>query len=128
MPAISPNSLRQRMEADPRLLVVDVRDPDLFHRGTIPGAVNVPYEQGVAAVLARQVADRRRPVVVVCGWGHRSAIARIAIAREGFRDVAYLEGGLESWGLHGLPIERGAIGRHLSEDVDQRARAAGDSP
>ncbi len=131
MPPITPHALRQKMEAaEPRLVVVDVRDPDAFARGTIPGAVNVPYDQGVAALIARQV-DRRRPVVLVCGWGHRSAIAKISVAREGFRDVTYLEGGLEAWGLNGLPIERGATGRTLFDmrvdgPVDQRARAAGE--
>lgn len=127
MPSISPNELRRKMEAADRVLVVDVRDAESFARGTIPGAINVPYDHGVAAALARQV-DRRRPIVLVCTWGHRSAMSKISVAREGFREAFYLEGGLEAWGLHGLPIERGAMHRALDHVVDQRARAAGDSP
>ena len=86
MAMIRPHELKARLEADSTLLVVDVREPAAYAAGTIPGAVNVPYDDGVAAILVREV-ERRRPVVLVCGWGHKSAIAGIALKREGFRDL-----------------------------------------
>ena len=105
MAALRPSQLKARLESDSRVVVVDVRDAAHYAEGTIPGAWNVPYEDGVAPRLAREI-DRHRPVVFVCGWGHRSAIASIALKREGFRDVSFLDGGLESWGHAALPVER----------------------
>ncbi len=105
MAALRPSQLKARLESDSRVVVVDVRDGADYAEGTVPGAWSVPYEDGVAARLAREL-DRRRPVVFVCSWGHRSAIASIALKREGFRDVSFLDGGLEAWGLAALPVER----------------------
>jgi rhodanese-related sulfurtransferase len=127
MAAISPRELTRRIEIDPKLLVLDLRDPHEFEAGTIAGATSVPYD-GIASVLGREV-DHHRPMVLLCGWGHRSAIASIALKRVGFKNVVYLEGGLECWGLSGLPI---VPGRHAgsrplrNHELDRRAAAAGE--
>lgn len=105
MAALRPSQLKARLESDARVVVVDVRDARNYADGTVPGAWSLPYEEGMASRLAREL-DRRRPVVFVCGWGHRAAIASIALKREGFKDVAFLDGGLEAWGLAALPVER----------------------
>lgn len=131
MAALRPSQLKARLEADARVVVVDVRDSGHYAEGTVPGAWSLPYEEGVAARLAREL-DRRRPVVFVCGWGHRAAIASIALKREGFKDVAFLEGGLEAWGLAALPVERprgeartGTVAP--SAERERRRAAAGDA-
>lgn len=104
MPALTPHALRARMDREPDLVVVDVRDTVDHARVAIPGSCNEPFDEHTAARLARAIPDRRRPVVFVCGWGHRSAVAAIALRREGFSDVSYLDGGLEAWGCAALPV------------------------
>lgn len=108
MPAIKPFELKARLESDPRVVIVDVRDPEDFRRATLPGSTNAPFDETMASRVAELVADRTRPVVFVCGWGHRAAVAAIALRREGFRDVGYLDGGLEAWGLSAQPVSAGA--------------------
>lgn len=39
---ISPSEAKSRMDADPDAVVIDVRRPDEFVTGHIPGALNVP--------------------------------------------------------------------------------------
>ena len=116
MPAIKPNALRTRMESDPSLVIVDVREPGEFGRATLPGARNVPLDEDAPTRLAAEIGDRSRPVVFVCTWGHRSAVASIALKREGFRDVSYLDGGLEAWGYAALPVVRSSGPGELRAD------------
>lgn len=114
MASIKAQMLSARMESEPSLLVVDVREPEEFAAGTIPGAASAPFDDDTAARLAHLLGDRRRPVVFVCAWGHRAAIATIALRRHGFKDVGYLEGGLEAWGCAALPVAPGRIAGGMS--------------
>lgn len=110
MAAINPFELSRRTGEEPALVVVDVRDAREFAGAHISGAWSRPLDEALASRLAAEIGDRGRPVVFVCAWGHRSAIASIALQREGFRNVSYLDGGLESWGRAALPVVRTAEG------------------
>lgn len=126
MASIKAQMLSARMESEPALLVVDVREPDAFAIATIPGAASAPFDDDTAARLAQLLGDRRRPVVFVCAWGHRAAIASIALRRQGFKDVSYLEGGLEAWGCAALPVVPGkqSLRPLPAITIAERARAA----
>lgn len=124
MAAIKAQMLRARMEREPELLVIDVREPEEFAQATLPGAFNAPFDEHTASGVAHYAGDRRRPVVFVCAWGHRAAIATIALRREGFRDVSYLEGGLEAWGFAAQPVTAGTATLPLTQAIAERARAA----
>jgi hydroxyacylglutathione hydrolase len=41
----------------------------------------------------------------VCGTGYRSSIAASLLAREGFRHVSSMDGGMNAWVHRGLPVE-----------------------
>lgn len=125
MAAISQKELMRRLAAEPSPLVLDLRDREAFVAAAIPGSRHMSYD-GLPARLARAGVDRRRAIVLVCSWGHRSAIACIALKREGFRDVAFLEGGMESWGLAGGATRPGVDDLMLAPpEIDGRAAAAG---
>ncbi len=75
--------------------IVDVREPDEFAEGHLPGAVNIPrglleFEvDGHPAVnyqTAEALSHRQRPVVLYCLSGGRSALAADALLRLGFVD------------------------------------------
>ena len=106
MSAIRPNQLQALQAEQPQTILIDLRTPGEFEAGTIPGARNLPWSDGLAETIAARV-PRSTPVVFVCAWGHRSVVASISLRRQGFTTVAYLEGGLESWGLSGMTVERG---------------------
>ena len=75
-----------------RFLVVDVRDPEAFRKGSLPGAVNVPIE-----AIAKKAYElpRDRPLLVVCRLGQKSSLAGLYLEADGY-EVYLLEGGLEA--------------------------------
>jgi sulfur-carrier protein adenylyltransferase/sulfurtransferase len=91
---------------------LDVREPDEFAAGRIPGARNVP--RGFLEVKAdlehhkrdAWLADRDRLLVVYCGGGNRSALAAQTLQEMGFRRVVSMAEGWTGWTTRNYPIER----------------------
>lgn len=82
--------------------VVDVREPDEYAAGHIPGARLVPLN----TLLARPREHLQRDgVLFVCAVGIRSALACEMAAAIGLARVYNLEGGTAAWAAGGLPIE-----------------------
>jgi rhodanese-related sulfurtransferase len=91
---------------------VDVREPDEFAAGHIPGARN--YPRGFLEVRADLehpkrdpwLEDRGRKMILYCGGGHRSALAGKTLQEMGFPRILSLAGGWTAWVERDLPIER----------------------
>jgi rhodanese-related sulfurtransferase len=91
---------------------IDVREPDEFAAGHLPGARNFP--RGFLEVKAdlehpkRDVwlAQRDRPLVLYCGGGHRSALAAQTLQEMGFTQVVSLAEGWTGWTKRGYPVAR----------------------
>jgi rhodanese-related sulfurtransferase len=91
---------------------VDVREPDEFAAGHIPGARNFP--RGFLEVRADLehpkrdpwLEDRGRKMILYCGGGHRSALAGKSLQEMGFQRILSLAGGWTGWVKHDLPVER----------------------
>ncbi|HZZ83401.1 MAG TPA: rhodanese-like domain-containing protein [Anaeromyxobacteraceae bacterium] len=62
--------------------VVDVRTPQEFQAGHVPGAVNIPHDQMDARHA--ELGPPSTPVLLYCRTGHRSGIARKALSERGF--------------------------------------------
>jgi sulfur-carrier protein adenylyltransferase/sulfurtransferase len=60
-------------------LVLDVREPDEYDEGALPGAIHIPRGHLEAQVEGRLV-DKTAPVVVYCAGGVRSAFAAKTLA------------------------------------------------
>jgi glyoxylase-like metal-dependent hydrolase (beta-lactamase superfamily II)/rhodanese-related sulfurtransferase len=75
-------------------VVVDVREPEEFAAGHVPGAINLPQ-----ADLATRLDEvpRDRPVFVICQGGFRSLRAAQFLSQQGFADVTSVKGGTEAW-------------------------------
>lgn len=86
--------------------VVDVRDPQEWADGHVPGARNVPLAELKADPRGRLPKDH---VLLVCARGVRSASAAQAAEAGGVREVASLDGGTHAWALAGLPLEAAAL-------------------
>ena len=77
-------------------VLVDVRRPDEFAAGYIPGAVNIEV---TAADFAQRVAklDKTKPTYVYCRSGARSSKAAAQLSAAGFTQVYNLLGGVLDW-------------------------------
>jgi rhodanese-related sulfurtransferase len=109
---ITPEEGLRRLRQDPSWHFVDVREPDEFAEGHIPGARNSP--RGFLEVKADLehpkrdpwLADRSRPIVVYCGGGNRSALAARTLQEMGFTQVVSLAEGWKGWSARDYPVER----------------------
>lgn len=102
-------------------LVLDVREPDEYVQGAIPGALHIPRGMLETSIESR-VPDKSTPIVVYCGVGVRSALAAKSLAELGYRQVVSLAGGFNRWKDEGLawsvprtlsPEQRSRYHRHL---------------
>ncbi|HEY1788079.1 MAG TPA: rhodanese-like domain-containing protein [Verrucomicrobiae bacterium] len=85
--------------------VVDVREPEDYEEGHIPGAVNLP--RGTWESPKGLAKDKVNVVYCYSQQCHLAANACVAFAEKGF-PVMELEGGFDVWEKHELQIETGA--------------------
>lgn len=80
------------------LYLLDVRNPDEFEAGHLPGSVSAPGGQLVQAT-DRWVCTLGARIVLVDDTGVRARMTASWLVQMGWRNVAVLEGGLEAGGL-----------------------------
>lgn len=78
-------------------LLIDVRNPDEFAAGTVPGAINIPSH---LIPLRLEEIPRDKPVVVFCQSGSRSGLTKQFLLREGYTNC--VNGGAMANVLHEL--------------------------
>lgn len=106
-PAISPEDLAARLQAQNPPLLVDVRTPAEFREGHIAGAINVAHDEIGARWPALDI-PRDEELMVYCGTGRRAGLAQQALEALGYTRTRILEGGFEAWKKAGLPVEKDA--------------------
>ena len=75
--------------------VIDVREPDEWAAGHVPGATLIP--RGVLEFDVESTVARDAPVVVYCAVGGRSALAADTLQQMGYTNVASMRGGIQAW-------------------------------
>lgn len=78
------------------VVVLDVREPDEFEQGSIPGAIFVPRGQ-LEGQIENLIPDKSTTVVVHCASGIRSAFAAKTLADLGYSDAVSMSGGFNKW-------------------------------
>lgn len=77
------------------LVIVDVREPELFLKGHIRGAINIPYDDARPRVL-RQLSPNDRIVFVCHGGPMGDKLGHLLVAN-GYKEVFNLRGGMKAW-------------------------------
>ncbi len=92
--------LKDRIESDRDLFVLDVRQPQEWVDGHIEGARHI-----TGAELPQRLKEvpKDRPVAVVCGSGYRSSVSSSLLASRGYKNIANVLGGMSAWKLAELP-------------------------
>ncbi len=83
-------------------VVLDVREPDEYEQGALPGAVHIPRGTLETSVEGK-IPDKSSHVVIYCAGGTRSAFAAKTLQELGYRDVASVIGGFNRWKDEGRP-------------------------
>ena len=77
-------------------IVLDVREPDEYDQGAIPGAIHIARGNLESQVEGRLL-DKDAEVVIYCAAGVRSAFAAKTMQELGYTDVASMAGGFGRW-------------------------------
>ncbi|MBB3666074.1 MULTISPECIES: ArsR/SmtB family transcription factor [Prauserella salsuginis group] len=95
-----------RETAEGRVLVLDVRPPEEYAAGHVPGAVSIPLEQ-----LADRMAEIPPDVEVVAYCRGRYCVLShdaVRLLHDSGREAALLEDGILEWRRDGMPITTAA--------------------
>ena len=104
---ISQQNLQKIMTSAPKNTVVllDVRTPEEYAEGHVPGAINIDYRQ-IKNNLAKLLPYKDDTVIVYCRSGYRAGIAKKILAKNGFTKLRHLSGDMNGWYEAKLPVEK----------------------
>ncbi len=93
---ISVRELKDMLDAEKDIFLVDVREPNEYEIVSIPGATLIPKDRILSGeVLAELPNDK--PIVLHCKTGARSAEALAVLKGAGFSDAVHVGGGVVAW-------------------------------
>jgi rhodanese-related sulfurtransferase len=94
VPTCTPAEAAKRLAADPKLVLVDLREPAEHAQGQIARAAAAP--RGVLEFQIERLApDRRQPILLHCAGGGRAALAVKSLAELGYENVTAVIGPFE---------------------------------
>ena len=92
---ISMDKAVKMMRDEKDCIILDVRRPDEFAEGHIPGAINVPNEE-IGTTEIAELPDKSQMILVYCRSGRRSKEASEKLAKLGYTNVVEF-GGILDW-------------------------------
>jgi sulfur-carrier protein adenylyltransferase/sulfurtransferase len=113
---VDSSGARELLDSAEPPLVVDVREPDEWIEGRIPGAIHIP-RGNLESRIEQAAPDRGQPILLYCAAGNRSAFAAKTLEELGYENVASLSGGYTDWKRNGFPTE---LPRSLDAEKRQR--------
>jgi rhodanese-related sulfurtransferase len=103
---IEPAALLERIEKkDATMIVLDVRTPEEYAAGHVPGAINIPHTH-LPARIAEIAAAAEKDVVLYCVSGRRAGSAAERLQANGFTRLLHLQGDMPKWQEKKLPVEK----------------------
>ncbi|HEX3039742.1 MAG TPA: rhodanese-like domain-containing protein [Caproiciproducens sp.] len=92
---IDPQDVKERLDADENLFLVDVRSPEEYEEYHIPNSISIPLNV-LKTEIAKAAPDKDAEIIVYCLSGRRAAAACGMLAEMGYRSVSNM-GGILSW-------------------------------
>lgn len=89
--------------SDTSIVLLDVRTPAEFAAGHIAGATNIDFESGTFESDIQKL-DKSKSYAVYCRSGNRSGQATALMAKDGFKTIFNLDGGLINWQIAGNAV------------------------
>jgi sulfur-carrier protein adenylyltransferase/sulfurtransferase len=112
--------MEARIEAAKPVLL-DVREPDEYEQGAVPGAIHIPRGH-LESQVESKITDKDAEVLIYCAGGTRSAFAAETLGQLGYTNVVSVAGGFNKWKNEGrdwrtpqvlTPEQRNRYQRHL---------------
>lgn len=100
---ITPAHVAAVRERGEQVVHLDVREPNEWNLGRIPGAVFLPRGQLESKI--EELVPREAQVIVYCARGNRSALAADTMLLMGYEKAASMSGGFAQWVTEGREVE-----------------------
>ena len=111
---LMPWDLKERIEINPDILLIDITEPNEYNTLHIPNSINVPRgileaasDWGYEDTVPTLAAAREREVILICRSGNRSALAAYVLQQMGFNNITSLQTGLRGWFDYELTLHDG---------------------
>jgi rhodanese-related sulfurtransferase len=93
---------RKRMDADPRVKLLDVREDNEWQSGHAAKAEHLG-KGIIERDIEKMVPDKSAELILYCGGGYRSALAADVLQKMGYTNVFSMAGGWKAWKDSGAP-------------------------
>ena len=93
---ITAAELKEMLDRNDNIFLVDVREPNEYEIVSIPGATLIPKDQFLTGEALEKLPNDRR-IVLHCKSGARSAECLAVVKNAGFSDAVHVGGGIVSW-------------------------------
>ncbi len=92
---VTPDEVKELLDVGETFPIVDVRTPEEYAEGHIPGAINIPNEN-IGDTRPEELPELDTPIVIYCRSGRRSEEAANKLLAMGYTFVFDL-GGIQDW-------------------------------
>src|SRR3989344_5028973 len=103
VPEIQPEAVKKAIDENQDFILLDVRTPEEFTRGKLPGSINLPVND-ISEKIGSLVPDKSSFVYVYCLSGSRSVSAVNTMLKLGYSNVFDMSHGLLAWRIKGYPV------------------------
>ncbi len=93
---ITATELKDMLDRDDNIFLIDVREPNEYEIVSIPGATLIPKDQFLTGAALEKLPQDKR-IVLHCKSGARSAEALAVVKNAGFADAVHVGGGVLAW-------------------------------
>jgi adenylyltransferase/sulfurtransferase len=93
---ITVTQLKEWLDADEKIQLIDVREPNEYEIVNIPGATLIPKGEFLMGTALEKL-DPSKRIVLHCKSGVRSAEALAVVHAAGYKDAVHVGGGVLAW-------------------------------
>ena len=108
----SAETLKTAINNNEPVIILDVRDKELYETEHLPGAISLP-RAAIELEIDEIVPDQDAHIVAHCGGNTRGSLSAHTLQIMGYKNASVLTGGFRGWKAAGLPTKKG-------DDTDQQ--------
>ena len=105
---VTVEQVKEKLDNGDMILLIDVREPNEFNAGYIPGSVNIPRgtlefkidNEAFWDAAFLYLPEKDEEIIVYCKKGKRGMLAGETLKKLGYKNVTYIEGGWKNWEMN----------------------------
>jgi rhodanese-related sulfurtransferase len=103
--SVSAADVKAAIDKNEKAIYLDVRTPEEYESGHLPGAINVS-NQTLKSKISALIPDKNTKIYVYCQEISRSPLATKTLSDLGYKNAVLMDARLEDWIKAGYPMER----------------------